>query len=755
MKVFKILKRPFVWYFELAFKKKIKVAAIALFSSVFIIFLGGLMSYLAVMNGVFGAIPSEEELTHLNNAEASEVYSSDDVLLGRYYIENRTDMKYEDVNPMLIKGLVVTEDARFYEHEGIDHISMVRVLIKSILLGQKKGGGSTLSQQLAKNVFGRKNYGVLTMPVNKLREMIIAKRMEKVYSKKEILMLYLNTVSFGEDTFGIGTASERFFSVSPQHLKTEEAAVLIGLLKSPTLYNPRTRPEQSKRRRNIVLHQMYMHHLFNEDVRDSLQEQPINLSYRRLTHDEGLATHFREHLRLKLEQWIEKHPKKDGTLYNLYTDGLTIKTTIHSKLQQYAEDAVNERLSELQPLLIQDLKAQKVFDHSTILETLLKKSNRYKTLRTQGLSEKEALKTLEAPVEMSLFVEAKEIDTLLSPADSLIHVLSQLQSGFLAVNPRTGGILAWVGGTSFQQNQYDHVLSKRQVGSIFKPIVYAQALRNGKSPCDYVSNQAVVYTEYENWLPEDSGEDEEEGNYSIAGALESSVNTVSVKLCMDAGIHNVISLAKSLGIEEEFPKVPSIALGAVETSLFNMVGAYTAFANNGERTTPQFITSITERNNAVIYNMIVEETEVLDKETSQQLMNMMQGVVNNGTAKRLRTVYGIKGDIAGKTGTTQHQQDGWFMGCTPLWVAGSWVGADYPEIHFSSIKNGQGANTALPIWAKFYIKIAKDPELKSFVQSHFSFKNTIDCKPFKEDGFFKRLFKRKLKKDKRTGLKKN
>jgi penicillin-binding protein 1A len=344
-----------------------------------------------------------------------------------------------------------------------------------------------------------------------------------------------------------------------------------------------------------------------------------------------------------------------------------------------------------------------------------------------------------------------EVDTVLSSKDSVQFYLSALNAGFLAVNPINGKILAWVGGASFTQNQYDHVLSKRQVGSIFKPIVYAQALISGKQPCDYVSNQKVTYTEYDNWQPENA-DNKDDGKYSIAGALTNSVNTISVKLCMDAGIKNVIGLATKLGIDEKFPEVPSIALGTVETSLYKMIGAYTSFANKGVYSQPQFISSIRNNKNEAIYELKPQQTSVLSEFQAQQMVNMMQKVINEGTSTRLRTEYGVKGDVAGKTGTTQNQQDGWFMGITPSWLGGAWVGANYPFIHFSSIRNGQGANTALPIWAKFYNKIEKDKELQNYVSQYFGFRNEIDCENFKEDNFFNKLFKSKNKKDKRKGI---
>lgn len=612
--------QPFAWYFKLSGLKKIKIAFITFFSGVLIGVLTLVVFYYTVAGGVFGEMPTDKELQEINNYEASQVFSADSVLLGRYYQENRTDVKYEDVAPIIINALVATEDSRFYEHKGIDQISLMRVLFKSILLGQNKGGGSTLSQQLAKNIFGRKSYGFLTMPVNKMKESIIANKMENLYSKEEILMLYLNTVSFGEDTYGISTACERFFSTTPKDIKPEEASVLIGMLKSPTIFNPRTHPETSLDRRNVVLYQLYVNNFITLEQKDSLQAQALKLNYKLLTFKNGEATHFREYLRQHLDNWLKTHPKPDGTFYNLYTDGLTIKTTINSKLQVYAENAVLEHLAELQPILTKDLKRNKVFEKQTKTVTqLIKKSDRYKALIKSKLTETAALTQFGQAITTTLITPKGEVDTLISPKDSIIYYLSQLQAGFLVINPTTGDVMAWVGGTSMKISQYDHVTSKRQVGSVFKPIVYAQALISGKKPCDYISNQVVTYTQYENWSPKNS-DDNYEGRFSIAGALANSINTISVKLCMNAGIKNVIQLAQELGIDEEFPEVPSIALGVVETSLLKLVSAYTAFANNGVYSNPQFIARITDNNSKIIFKQELEQKEVLKEETAHDMI---------------------------------------------------------------------------------------------------------------------------------------
>lgn len=752
VRIIRFLFQPFRWFYQLSWFKKLKVITITLLIvitlGIGVLFLG----YQMVLDGSFGSIPTEQELKDLKNYQASEVYSSDGVLLGRYYLENRTEIKLEDVSPFLIEALIATEDVRFYEHKGIDQRSLMRVLFKSIILGQRAGGGSTLSQQLVKNIYGRKSYGTLTMPVNKMREAIIANKMEHIYTKEEMLMLYLNTVSFGEDTYGIGTACERFFSTSAKDIEPEKAAVLVGMLKSPTRYNPRNQSERAITRRNVVLHQLAVNSFITEQEKIRLQQKELGLQYNRVTQKSGIATHLREHLRNYLDQWLEEHPKEDGSFYNLYTDGLKIKISIHSKLQQYAEEAVREHLTQLQTILDKDLKRNGVLKRNKKrVMQLLKKTKRYQSLANKKWADEEIIKELSKPLQTTIYTIKGPIDTIISPLDSLQYSIQQLQAGFLVLEPSTGNIQAWVGGASFQQNQFDHVLSKRQVGSVFKPIVYAQALRDGQKPCDFISNQKVTYTAYENWSPKNSG-GTYGGKYTMAGALANSVNTVSVKLCMESGINNVISLAREMGVESKLPSVPSLALGVGALSLKELMGVYTAFANNGVRSEPQYVMSIVDKNGKQLFSAKKSSKRVLSVEVSQDITNMMQGVVQHGTANRLRSKYGVQSAVAAKTGTTQQQKDAWFVGYTPKWLGGVWVGADQSFIHFSSARYGQGASAALPIWAKYYQKIAHDKELSNRVKGRFNFSNTIDCETFKEDSFFEKLFKRKNKKNKKRGL---
>jgi penicillin-binding protein 1A len=747
-----IFVRPFTWYFGLTLGKKIWVGLLSFFLFIIALLLLPVVLFYSVSTGMLGAMPSDADLLAIKNYQASEVYSADSVLLGRYFVENRSDATYEKVTHYLFDAIIATEDARFYKHEGIDTKSLLRVLFKSVILGKNTGGGSTISQQLAKNLFGRKNYGWLTMPVIKIREGIIANQLERLYSKKEILMLYVNTVSFGEDTYGITTASQRFFNKAPEKLSIEEAAVLAGTLKSPTFYNPRKNPENALRRRNIVLTQLEKYSYITADEYTVLVHKPLLLDYTKLDNSEGIAPYFRDRLKEEVEKILPQYKKTDGSAYNLYTDGLKIYTTIHSRLQSYAEDAVTTHLKRIQPLLEKDLKRQAFFDaHEKIVFQEIQASNRYKVLAAQGLSAKEILNVFQQKDSLQINTLAGQKNMYISPMDSVKLMLSSLQAGVLVVDPHTGSVLAWVGGSNFKQVQYDHILSQRQAGSVFKPIVYAQALKSGVQPCDFIANQKVTYTQYDDWTPENSSE-RENGRYSMAGALANSINTISVDLCMQAGISNVIALAKSLGIDSDLPAKPSIALGTAEMSLWDLTGAYTAFANNGNKSTLQFITSIVNDQGISIMNVKPSFKNIFTKEQAHTMTNMLCNVVDKGTAHELRDVYGLRGSIAAKTGTTQDHKDGWFMGYTSGLLGGVWVGADNPAIHFSGMNQGRGAATAMPIWVGLYKRIAADPELRYLVTKPFPFENDITCEMYKDNTFIQKIFQRKNRKNDNTGL---
>ena len=747
-----IFVRPFTWYFSLPIVKKIWVGILSfvllsMTAALFPIFL-----FYSVSAGIFGAMPDDGELLAIKNFQASEVYSSDSILLGRYFVQNRSDAEYEQVTHYLFDAIIATEDSRFYQHEGIDTKSLLRVLFKSILLGKHAGGGSTISQQLAKNLFGRKNYGSMNMPIIKIREGIIANQLERLYSKKEILMLYVNTVSFGEDTYGITTASLRFFNKTPDKLSVEEAAVLAGTLKSPTFYNPRKNPSNALRRRNVVLNQLKKYNYITANEYAEYINKPLLIQYTKLENSDGIAPHFRDRLKAEVEKMLLPYKKSDGSAYNLYTDGLKIYTTIHSRLQVYAEDAATKQLKRIQPLLERDLKQQAFFKvHKKILFQEIQASKRYNVLAAQGLSAKEILKEFEQKDSLQINTLDGEKVMYISRMDSVKRMLSSLQVGMLVVNPHTGSILAWVGGANFKQVQYDHILAQRQAGSVFKPIVYAQALKSGVQPCDFIANQQITYTQYDDWTPANSSE-RENGRYSMAGALANSINTISVGLCMQVGIANVIALAKSLGIESTLPAKPSIALGTAEMSLWELTGAYTAFANDGKKASLQFVTSILNEKGEEILKVTPSFKNIFTVEQAHTMTNMLCNVVDKGTAHELRDIYGLRGSIAGKTGTTQDHKDGWFMGYTSGMLAGVWIGADNPAVHFSGMDQGRGSATAMPVWAGFYKRVAADPGLRYLVTKSFPFENDITCEMYKDNTFIQNIFQSKNKKNKDTGL---
>ncbi|HNM29342.1 MAG TPA: transglycosylase domain-containing protein [Chitinophagales bacterium] len=711
--------------------------------------------YLLILLGAFGLVPNRGELKAVQNYTASEVYSQDSILLGKFFLENRTNAEFEDLPEDLIHALVSTEDARFYTHDGVDFISFIRVLIMSIILNDDAGGGSTITQQLAKNLFGRKDYGPLTMPVNKFREMIIAGRLEDVYSKDEILTLYFNTVPFGEDCYGIESSALRFFNKAPKDLKTEESAVLVGLLKANTTYNPRLNPDKSLTRRNTVLGLMVRHenHYLTRAQADSLQALPLTINYRRESTAEGLAPYFREYLKSQLEDWAKKNPKEDGSTWNIYTDGLKIYTTINGELQAYAEDAMREHMASLQKQFDKSWGKTEPWKNAKtdVVNAARKRSERYQTLKDNGYSDKGIQKRFDDSVKTSVFSWNGPIDTVMTPNDSLKHQLRFMQTGFLAMDPRTGYILAWVGGIDYRFFQYDHVRAKRQVGSTFKPIVYATAIEQGIDPCAYIPNKKVTYESYDNWTPGNS-DGEYGGYYTMKGGLTHSVNTVAANLIMQTGVQPVIDEARKMGVTSKLPAVPSIALGTASISLLEMVTAYSCFANRGLRADPKYIVRIESQKGDTLYeDKAAKKTRALSQETADIMIQIMRNVVNAGTASRLRGTYGLGMDLAGKTGTTQDNTDGWFIGYNSRIVAGAWVGAEDPAIKWKTTALGQGAATALPIFGKFMSKSAKDADTRKYVTGGFtapadSTLALLDCPMWIPDslntdslGFFQRV----------------
>lgn len=683
--------------------------------------------------------PSNRELRNIRNQVASEVFSADSVLLGRYYTQDRTEVKYEDIAPVVFDALLATEDIRFYQHEGVDYISLGRVLVKSIIQqDESSGGGSTISQQLSKNLYPRKRYWILSMLINKLREVITARRLEFIYTKKEIITLYLNTIPFADNTFGIEAASQRFFSTSADSLSTDQAAVLVGMLKATTYYNPRVYPDRAFHRRNVVLSQMAKYSFLTKEDAEALLVKPIDLKISKSSHHLGLAPYFREYLKAELLTWCKNNKKKDGTPYNLYADGLKIYTTLDSKLQRYAENAVTQQMTEVQKMFFDHWGKEKPWKgKENVVDEAIRRSSRYKKLSAQGLSEKEIIAELSKPIPMRLFTWQGEEDAKVSPIDSIKHHLQFLNAGFLSIEPSTGKVRSWVGGIEHDFFQYDHVktTTKRQVGSTFKPIVYAMAIEKGILPCNLISAQRETYIDKEGvkWTPRNTQNDYAV-EYTMRGALAYSVNTVSVKLIQEAGVLNTIALARKMGITSEMPDVPSIALGSSSISLMEMTGAYACIANEGVTVYPYYIESIHDLEGTVYDNFKSKESgkRAFSKETAQLVTRMMQTVVHEGTASRLRWRYGVYNDVAGKTGTTQANADGWFIAMTPNLVMGSWVGADDPRIRFRYTELGQGSSTALPMVAYFLKQVNQDTAFKKISDAKFKplpqdLQSELDC----------------------------
>ncbi len=714
----------------------LKVAGIALGS----VMLGAGLLVAMIALEWLGPLPDQDELKGLRNHKASEIYAADGKLLGTYFLENRTEVALSEVAPTLIEALVATEDVRFYQHRGVDGRSLARVAVKSVLLQHASaGGGSTLSQQLAKNLFPRRSYAIFSLPINKIREMMIARRLENTYEKDKILELYLNTVPFGGNLYGIGAASKRFFQRSPAQLTVEQGAVLVGMLKATTTYNPARNPDRSLQRRNVVLDQWGHFTSLPHPQLDSLKSLPLGLNYRNQTEEVGLAPYFRQQAAQSLRKWFQEHPGPDNKPYNLYTDGLKIYTTIDRRMQYYAEEAVAKHMKSLQTAFDKHWKGRSILeDNDPTLLRGIRQSERYQGLRAAGLSDEDALIAFDQPEVMSYWSWEGTGEKEMTPRDSVRHHLSFLQAGFLAVEPKTGYVRAWVGGIHHPQFKYDHVTSQRQVGSTFKPIVYAAAIANGMDPCEYFPNEKVVYSDYENWAP-GNADGKYEGYYSLAGGLTNSVNTVSAAVMMKVGVEKAWNFAQQFGFTSEIPKSPSMVLGTADLTLQEMVGAYTAFANRGVRSLPIYITKIEDAHG----NVIVEWPEqpathrVMDATQADMVAHMLQSVVQQGTASRLRRTYGLTMDLGGKTGTSQDQADGWFIGISPNLVVGAWVGGEARNIRFRSLGLGQGANTALPICGLFLHKVQRDPRYKSIATATFpspgiSALQSMDCALYQE-----------------------
>lgn len=648
-------------------------------------------------------LPSKLELKDIQNPIASELYTLDEKLIGKYYLENRSDLKFTDVNEYFKNALIATEDKRFYSHNGVDNRSLLRVFFKSILFQQESsGGGSTITQQLVKNLYPRKRYSICSTICNKYREMAIAKRLESMYTKNDILLLYANTVSFGEQAFGLATAAKRFFNKKPNELLIEEAATLVGILKATTYYSPRNYPDRAKVRRNVVLKQMLRNEYLKHDVFLQLKELPMVLDYQSPSDRIELARYFKQQVKKEFEEWSLGVSKEDGSKYDIETDGLTIVSTLDYDMQIAAEQIMQSHMSRLQQLFLKSWEGASLFGkNSKIIDDGILADSEYKTHRKAGLTNKEAIAKL-AEHKMRQFWSWNGYQTdSKTRIDSIKHYLSLLHTGILVAEPKSGAIKTWVGGNDFGEFQWDNVIAPRQVGSTFKPIVYLAALEKGIEPCQYFENELRSYTDYDDWTPRNANS--VYGGYaSVKGALTHSINTVSVQLLFEAGIPNVVNLAEDLGIASPLAEVPSLVLGTSDISLYEMLTAYSSLANNGQKTNLISIDKIINRNGEILFDRshstdTTQQMLTVSKENIQRLNTMMQNVTQEGTGQRLYTNFDINFPVSGKTGTTQNQSDGWFIGFTKELVIGAWVGAQDRRIHFRDLRTGSGARTALPL----------------------------------------------------------
>lgn len=690
--------------------------------------------------GWFGDLPTQNELSHIRQHQASEVLSSDGVILGKYYLENRVIVDNDRISPWVRKALVATEDSRFFEHRGIDWISLARVFFRTFLgRDLSQGGGSTLSQQLAKNIYPRKDHGWISTPVNKIREMILALRLEKVYDKDDLLNLYLNTVPFGDNLYGIEVASRRYFGKAAKTLEAQEAALLVGMLKGNSIYHPVRNPKRATERRNTVLRRIQSRGDLTKGEYEQLKEMPLGVHYTRESHSDGLATYFRERLRFEVDSILQDLRKPDGTRYNLYTDGLRIKTTINSRLQQYAEEAMKKHMVVLQSAFDREWKGGKPWGSDAILDQAMRNSDRWQNGKKKGFSDKELVAMFGRKVSMQIFTWQGPTRREWTPRDSLRYSLSLIHTGLVSGDPTEGRIMAWVGGIDQHFFQYDHVLARRQVGSTFKPLVYAAALEAGFMPCDYFDNILVAYPNEKDWEPQNAS-NEYGGVYSMSGALSKSLNTISASLIMETGVEPVIDMARRCGLNGRIPEVPSIALGTGEASPMELLSLYGTIALDGIRPHWYYLEQIETASGEVLYTYTQEENQALyeramNPETAMILRSALEMAVDSGTARALRLTYGLKSPMAGKTGTTQDQADGWFAGFNPRLVTSIWVGAELPVVHFKSLAIGSGGRSAMPIFARMMQAAGQDKSLQTWVRAPFAplpeyVLASLDCPPF-------------------------
>lgn len=710
--------------------------------------------------GWLGFMPSFEQLENPRSNQASEVISADGEILGFIGIQNRSNIDYEDISPNAINALIATEDVRFYNHSGIDARSLARVLFKTVIgRHSSSGGGSTITQQLAKNLFPRERKGKLATVYAKFKEWIVAVKLEHNYSKNEIITMYFNTVDFGSNAFGLKTASKTFFGKEPCDLEVNEAAMLVGLLKAPTAYSPIRNPENALKRRNTVLMQMHKYEYLTDAEYDSLRVLPVDMSnYTVQSHNDGLATYLREDIRSYMKDWCKYHKKSDGTNYDVHKDGLRIYTTIDSRMQRYAEEAVEKHMSEeIQPAFYRELKRRNndpftgitKEQKNQLMTQAMKSSDRYRECKALGMKDKDIRANFDKEVKMRVFAwnDKGYIDTTMTPWDSLLYYKRFLNVGMMSVEPGTGYVKAYVGGINYRYFKYDNVRTNRQVGSTFKPFVYTMALKNyDVYPCTEVPNNQICIELWDGslWCPKNSTDERENEMVTLKWALAHSVNWVSAYLMTlgptEGTPGQVIEIARSMGIKSEIDPVVSICVGTPELTVYEMAGAMATYANKGEYVEPIIITRIENNEGKVLERFTPERHEAIDEVTAYMMIEMMKGVVQSGTGVRLNYKYHLNDyshGIAGKTGTTQNNSDCWFIGITPKLATAIWTGGEVRSIHFRNMTFGQGAAQALPIFGHFMKSIYEDPKL-NFDRGDFDTPSIpldieLDCSKFRQE----------------------
>ena len=692
-----------------------------------------LLMILVIYLGLFGKLPSIEELENPSMMSSSEIYADDGTLMGKFYLKDRINVKYQDISPNVIKALIATEDERFYEHSGVD----VRSLLRAVVFLGSEGGASTITQQLAKALLGQQSRMSVGRVIEKLKEWIVAIRLERNFTKEEIITLYLNMVNYGDETYGIRNAAKTYFQKEPGQLRVDEAAVLVGLLKGSTRYNPRRNPKAAMNRRNTVLDQMVRNDYLSKEEARALKIEPIRLNYLKLDENSGIAPYFREVLREEIKNWCKENENpKTGEPYDIYKDGLKIFTTINARMQEYAESSVYRHMQNLQKVFSsqQNIKTGTVWntpDAKAILETAMRQSDRWRNLKEDGVEEDEIRKSFLQPVRMKIFAwnEKRESDTLMTPLDSIRYHKQVMQIGLLAMDPLTGDVKAWVGGSNFKRFKFDHVniKTKRQVGSTFKPLLYTLGVMNGYTPETIMPGGPINM----------GGKMIDGTGGPMAICLAFSKNPAAVHLINTLGVERTIEFAKQCGITSTIPPYPSIALGSADISLFEMVQAFSMFPARGYNVKPNFISRIEDRNGNVLASFRAETKEVIGESEAYVMTKMLQGVVDRGTAGSLRWAYGVQGQLAGKTGTTNDNADGWFIGFNPQLLTGVWVGCDDPFLRM--LYTSGGSQMAMPAWAYFYQQVFNDKSLNIDPESAFippsNMQNEIifDYDPFEKE----------------------